>query len=72
MDLRTPWTLKDERVWKQANRFGTKLFVVLGYFITGLSIVIPEYITIVIIGLLLVGALTAVYASYTIYKKLNS
>ncbi|MDA7025769.1 SdpI family protein [Bacillus sp. CLL-7-23] len=70
--LRTPWTLKDERVWKQANRFGAKLFVVIGFLIRGLSIVLPEYITIVLIGLLLVGALTSVYASYAIYKKLNS
>ncbi|WP_375335833.1 SdpI family protein [Bacillus sp. WMMC1349] len=70
--LRTPWTLKDERVWKQVNRFGAKLFVVIGFLIIGLSIVIPEYITIVLIGLLLVGALIAVYASYIIYKKLNS
>ncbi|NPC93438.1 SdpI family protein [Bacillus sp. WMMC1349] len=69
--LRTPWTLKDEKVWKQANRFGAKLFVVIGFLIIGLSFVIPEYITIVIIGLLLGGVLIAVYASYLIYKKLN-
>jgi uncharacterized membrane protein len=70
--LRTPWTLKDERVWKKANLFGGRLFFVIGFLIVVLSFVIPEYITIISIVLLLVGALISVYASYLIYKKLNT
>ncbi|WP_158595166.1 SdpI family protein [Oceanobacillus piezotolerans] len=69
--LRTPWTLKDERVWTKANRFAGKLLFVVGILIIGLSFVVPDSISIISILLILVTAFIAVMYSYLIYRRLN-
>ncbi|MBA2175826.1 SdpI family protein [Halobacillus locisalis] len=70
--LRTPWTLKDEKVWRKSNRFSGKLLFIVGLLIIGLSFVYPEFTTSVIL-ILLVGALViSVIVSFGIYKKLSN
>ncbi|WP_379154605.1 SdpI family protein [Paenibacillus sp. sgz5001063] len=69
--LRTKWTLKDERVWVEANHFAANLFLAIGLLIVGLSFVITEYITLVSIILVIIGAGIATYVSYKLYKQLN-
>ncbi|MFF2908249.1 SdpI family protein [Paenibacillus sp. NPDC057934] len=70
--LRTKWTMKDERVWKKANQFASNLFIVVGFLILGLSVVVTEHITLVVIGLVIVAGSISVYASYLIDKDLNN
>lgn len=69
--LRTPWTLKDERVWKKANRFSAKLLVIIGLMIFFLSFVIPEYITTISLIFVLAGTVVAVLYSFIYYRKLR-
>jgi uncharacterized membrane protein len=66
--VRTPWTLADERVWKETHRSAGKLWLVGGAIGAVASILgLPEAIS---IGLLLVLAFAPVVQSYLIYRRL--
>lgn len=69
--LRTPWTLKDETVWKLGNRFASKVLVVCGFIIAVLSFFTGEYIILIMIVLVLLALVISTLASYHYYKKLN-
>ncbi|MCY8137410.1 MULTISPECIES: immunity protein SdpI [Bacillus] len=69
--LRTPWTLKDETVWKLGNRFASKVLVACGFIIAILSFFTGEYIIIIMIVLVLLALVISTVASYLYYKKLN-
>lgn len=66
--IRTPWTLKNEIVWKKTHKVGGYAFIILG-FITIISAFLGETGFFVIIAVsLLVVIFVSVY-SYFIYKK---
>ncbi|WP_162297943.1 SdpI family protein [Halalkalibacillus sediminis] len=67
--LRTPWTLKDERVWKKSNRFASKLLVIIGIIIIILTFIFPEHITPISLGLLIVVTVISIIHSYLTYKE---
>ncbi|ARJ39336.1 hypothetical protein SporoP8_10905 [Sporosarcina ureae] len=69
--LRTPWTLKNEQVWKKSNRFAGRLLMIVGIFILSMSFILPHYIHIVILTSLLATAIVSVVMSYGIYKKVQ-
>ncbi|MDX7993945.1 SdpI family protein [Bacillus subtilis] len=69
--LRTPWTLKDETVWKLGNRFASKVLVACGFIIAILSFFTGEYIIIIMIVLVLLALVISTVASYLYDKKVN-
>ncbi|WP_339245793.1 SdpI family protein [Bacillus sp. FSL R5-0523] len=69
--LRTPWTLKDETVWKLGNRFASKVLVACGFIIAVLSFFTGEYIILIMIVLVLLALVISTLASYLYYKKIN-
>lgn len=69
--LRTPWTLRNETVWKKSNRFAAKLLMLVGVIILGLSFVVPNNMPIIILVLLLFSVLIAVITSYKFSRNLH-
>jgi uncharacterized membrane protein len=71
--IRTPWTLGDERVWKQTHRIGARYFVAAGILNMLTSLVLPIEIAgvIFIVSLLGVSFGTVAY-SYLVWHKLNA
>ena len=77
LGIRTPWTLKDETVWKKTHRFGAYTSViggiiicvsaVLGFISKNAALSISGFIA----GMILVAAVPMTY-SYVIYKKLHA
>lgn len=67
--LRTPWTLKDETVWKLGNRFASKVLVACGFIIAILSFFTGEYIIMIMIVLVLLALVISTTASYLYYKS---
>lgn len=63
--LRTSKTMSDEEVWKKANRFAGKLFMIAGLLVIIESLVIGGIVsTMIMVGILLVVAIvSAAYAS---------
>ncbi|KGA98376.1 hypothetical protein AJ85_04070 [Alkalihalobacillus alcalophilus ATCC 27647 = CGMCC 1.3604] len=70
--LRTPWTLKDERVWLKANRFSGKLLFFVGILIVSLSFITPKEIAMISLILILTAAFIATLASYIIYRNIKA
>ncbi|MEO4055104.1 SdpI family protein [Solibacillus sp. CAU 1738] len=69
--LRTPWTLRNETVWKKSNRFAAKLLMLVGVIILGLSFVVPNHMPSIILILLLFSLLIAVITSYKFSRNLH-
>lgn len=73
VDVRTPWTLENEEVWKRTHQFSRKLFLAIAILLLLLKIVIsPEYFLLILSGVTFVGALIALVYSYAIYGKLRA
>ncbi|MGP4071670.1 SdpI family protein [Piscibacillus sp. B03] len=70
--LRTPWTLKDERVWEKSNHFAGQFLFVMALMIIGLSFVVADFISQIIMYLILLSVLVSVFMSYWYDRKLNS
>ncbi len=71
MGIKTPWTVRDDRVWYKTHRLGARLWVAGGIVII-LSVLLPEkvFICILVAVLLAISVIPAVY-SYVIYNKKN-
>lgn len=71
MGIRTPWTLSNEKVWKQTHRISGYWFVVGGIFIV-LGAFMPYSISFILLLIisLAISILSIVY-SYLIYKKID-
>lgn len=69
--LRTPWTLKDERVWKKSNRFSAKLLMAIGILILIFTFIFPNEIITISLLLIVVGMAVAIWHSYYVYKKIK-
>ena len=67
--IRTPWTLADEHVWEQTNRFGGKVFVIVG-IIGILSLLFPAAIRFYFFVIpLLIGIVAIVVYSYVVFRN---
>ncbi|MBS0031879.1 SdpI family protein [Chitinophaga sp. 22321] len=71
MGIRTPWTLKNETVWRKTHRLGGVVMFVLGTagFIATL-LVNEQWAHIILLLVLIVSTLISTVYSYVIYKKL--
>ncbi|MFA6531007.1 MAG: SdpI family protein [Candidatus Micrarchaeia archaeon] len=68
--IRTPWTLSNETVWDKTHALGAKLFKAIG-ILALLSLFVPNYGFIVVVGLAVFGALGTVVYSYLEFRKLK-
>lgn len=68
--IRTPWTLQNENVWQKTHQFGGKTMTITG-LLCFFTIFLGDYSFVVFIILVLIGALSPVFYSYFIYKKLK-
>lgn len=66
--IRTPWTLHSEVVWNKTHVLGGKLFKVSG-ILSILSVFIPKYSIIVVLGTVLLSSLFLVIYSYLEFRK---
>lgn len=67
--IRTPWALVDEYVWERTNRFGGRVFVIIG-LISILSLLFPVSIRFYFFTIpLLVGIVVIVAYSYIVYTN---
>jgi uncharacterized membrane protein len=67
--LRVPWTLDDEGVWKQANRFAGRLFFAEGLLFVATSFLPPTWMyTVMMVSVLGLVAVSFVYA-YVVWRK---
>jgi uncharacterized membrane protein len=71
--IRTPWTMSDERVWRQTHRIGARYYVAAGILnmLTALIFPIPIAGAIFIVSLLSVSFGTMAY-SYILWRKLHA
>jgi uncharacterized membrane protein len=72
LGIRTPWTLADERVWRQTHRAAARWFVIVGLGIAASALVLPIPLlgVGVLIGILGLVAWVYVY-SYRLYRRTN-
>lgn len=70
--IRTPWTLNNKEVWRLTNRFSAKIFFITGLMIILLSILIPKFVILIMIGLVAIAALISVFSSYIYFRKIKN
>jgi uncharacterized membrane protein len=66
--IRTPWTVSSDEVWDKTHRLGGKVFKVLGVLMV-LTVFLPAYEIIVLIGLVVAAAVGLILYSYVEYTK---
>lgn len=66
--IRTPWTLSNEEVWDETHKKGGYGFKISGA-ITLLGFFFPDYLSILIIGSILITTTYSVFISYITYKR---
>jgi len=72
MGIRTPWTLADERVWKQTHRMAARWFVIVGIAAAVMALLLPLQAAGIISFALLMILVVGVYAySYLLFRRTN-
>lgn len=69
--IRTPWSSKNEEIWRKSNELGSKLFIILGVLCIVYSLIIPQYIGGAVVLSTLVIVIIAVYGSFRFSKIYN-
>ncbi|MCA9913103.1 MAG: SdpI family protein, partial [Anaerolineae bacterium] len=73
MGIRTPWTLADERVWKQTHRIAARWFVLVGIAVALMALLLPIPVAGVLSFVLLMVLVVGVYAySYLLFRRTNA
>jgi uncharacterized membrane protein len=67
--IRTPWTISSDEVWDKTHRLGGKIFKAVGV-VSVVSVLLPAYAFLIVIGLLVGAAVGLVAYSYVEYAKL--
>ncbi|GAB3569360.1 SdpI family protein [Spirosoma luteolum] len=68
--VRTPWTLRSERVWMRSNRLGGRLMVAGGLLSSVLALLVPApYMIGAVVTMVLITALIPVVYSYVYYRQ---
>ena len=68
--IRTPWTLSSDEVWVKTHKLGSKLFKAVGVA-SVVSVLLPAYALVIVIGLIVGAAVALVVYSYMVYTKLK-
>lgn len=68
--LRTPWTLSDERVWKETHKLGAKLFKISA-LIAFLGIIFPSHMLWFVLAPVLLSSIITLVYSYSLFQKLQ-
>jgi uncharacterized membrane protein len=69
--IRTPWTLSNEKVWRETHRLGGRVFVIGGVAIALAGLVKPDWsLPILLVGVLSTAVIPVVY-SYVLYRQIK-
>lgn len=69
MGIRTPWTLENERVWRETHRLGGKTFVAAGVVVI-MSAFLPSHVAFwVVIPAVMMAAFIPLGYSYLIWRR---
>lgn len=68
--IRTPWTLSDERVWKQTHRHTAPLFALAGVLALG-GVLAPEFAVLLLTVPPTVIAVGSILYSFVLYRRFN-
>lgn len=68
--IRTPWTIHSEEAWDKTHQIGGKFFIAAG-LLSLFSLLLPEYMFQIFIGVILMAALVPVAYSYFIFRKIG-
>ena len=69
LGIRTPWTLSSDNAWNKTNRFGGKVFMIMGVFMIILGFLSVKFFSIVFISFFTILLLTTFIYSYIIYSR---
>lgn len=70
--IRTPWTMSDERIWKQTHRIGARYFVAVGVLNMLSALIFPPIVAGVFFLVTLLAVAIGISAySYVLWRKLN-
>ena len=61
MGIRTPWTLKSDRVWERTNRLGGRLMMAHGVAVIASALLLPLWMTIAVFVLGVLGLCLGVF-----------
>lgn len=68
--VRTPWSMKNDKVWADANKFGGKSMIVSGILVVLETIFIGGFTsTLIMIGIVIVDGIVSIIYSYRSYNK---
>ena len=68
--VRTPWSMKNDKVWADANRFGGKSMIVSGILVVLETIFIGGFTsTLIMIGIVIIDGIVSIIYSYKVYNK---
>jgi uncharacterized membrane protein len=68
--IRTPWTLYSDKVWDKTHKLGATVFEAIGILFV-LSVLLPAYSLVIVIGLFVAALVGLVLYSYVEYTKLK-
>ncbi len=69
MGIRTPWTLSNDRVWRESHRFGGRMFMLGGLAMLFAPLLPTTWAFIPIIVVVLVCAVGPIAYSYWLFRK---
>jgi uncharacterized membrane protein len=69
MGIRTPWTLENDRVWRDTHRLGGKTFVVAGLLMMIAAFLPPALALAAMVGAMLLGAGVPLVYSYVLWRR---
>jgi uncharacterized membrane protein len=69
--IRTPWTLADERVWRQTHRFSGFVWVAAGLLVVAGVFFSPLWRFVLVMTATLGAALISTLYSYLLFRRLN-
>lgn len=68
MGIRTPWTLSNERVWRETHRAGGRMFMLGGVAMLLAPLLPPQWIFVPFIAIIILCALGPIMYSYWLFR----
>jgi uncharacterized membrane protein len=69
MGIRTPWTLENDRVWRDTHRLGGKTFVAAGLVMMVSAFLPPAFATVALVAAMVLGAGVPLVYSYVLWRR---
>lgn len=69
MGIRTPWTLENDRVWRDTHRLGGKTFVAAGLVMMISAFLPPALALAALVGAMVLGAGVPLVYSYVLWRR---